>query len=95
MNFLNYTWHIIACSHINTGLEIPDRLVANAMRNGEGLQLIPNTVVRLAIIFSQHNMSKLHVFTISRDVENGKQVRDSMQVGSHFVLCHGDSSHHL
>ena len=33
------------------GLEIPDRPVANAMRNGEGLQLIPNTVARLAIIF--------------------------------------------
>ena len=33
------------------GLEIPDRPVANAMTNGEGLQLIPNTVARLAIIF--------------------------------------------
>ena len=35
----------------SSGLEIPDRPVANAMRNGEGLQLIPNTVARLAIIF--------------------------------------------
>ena len=30
-------------------------------------------------------MSKLHVFTISRDVENGQQVIDSTQVGFH--LC--------
>ena len=36
---------------VAAGLEIRDRPVANAMRNGEGLQLIPNTVARLAIIF--------------------------------------------
>ena len=71
--------------HQNAGLEIPDRPVANAMRNGEGLQLIPNTVARLAIIFLQHDMSKLLVFTISRDVENGQQVVDSTQIGFHFV----------
>ena len=42
-------------SELNSaGLEIPDRPVANAMRNGEGLQLIPNTVARLAIIFSRN-----------------------------------------
>ena len=38
-------------NRVETGLEIPDRPVTNAMRNGEGLQLIPNTVARLAIIF--------------------------------------------
>ena len=36
-------------------------------------------------LFLQHDMSKLPVFTISRDVENGQQVIDSKQVG--FTLC--------
>ena len=36
---------------IHPGLKIPDQPVASAMRNGEGLQLIPNTVAWLAIIF--------------------------------------------
>ena len=43
--------YLVSTGTNNTGLEIPDRPVANAMRNGEGLQLIPNTVARLAIIF--------------------------------------------
>ena len=33
----------------------------------------------------QYDMSKLPVFTISREFENGQQVIDSKQVGFHFV----------
>ena len=42
------------------GLEIYNRPAADVIRTGEGLQLIANTIARLVIIFSQHNMSKCH-----------------------------------
>ena len=50
-------WVSVICSHtwaVLSGLKIPYSLIANAMRNGEGLQLIVFIVAQLAIIFLQH-----------------------------------------